>query len=87
MIAWFVSRSSISRLLLITCVVMVVTGRSSAHYEGGFSDGGYHGQGKLISSDRKVYVGDFVNGLKQGLGSQTHPNGDRYVGEWQAICW
>ena len=35
-----------------------------------------------------VYDGEWLNGMRDGNGKQTWPNGDRYVGQWRrgAAC-
>lgn len=39
-------------------------------YEGGILNEKYHGSGKLVVNN-KMYVGKFVNGLKEGVGELT----------------
>jgi DNA polymerase III epsilon subunit family exonuclease len=56
---------------------------------GNFLKGQLHGQGTLIFSpsgewkgDR--YVGEFINGIREGLGTYTWSNGTTYSGQWIA---
>jgi len=37
----------------------------------------------LIQPHGKSYVGDFVEGLREGNGVMTWSNGDRYEGGWK----
>ena len=50
------------------------------HYEGGYLDGRYDGQGKLIYPDGCCYEGEFRNGCIEGQGRSTYPNGEYYEG-------
>ena len=36
----------------------------------------------LINMFGEIYKGQFVDGIKKGLGSFTWPSGDVYLGEW-----
>ena len=38
--------------------------------------------GKVIFSDKSVYVGELENELPNGYGVWTHPNGEEYKGQW-----
>ena len=46
-----------------------------------------HGQGTYIQSEGRKYVGEYKNGLKNGLGALTYGKGkwegDKYVGEFK----
>jgi len=49
-------------------------------YKGEWLDGYAHGKGILIGPDLEKYVGQFQNGLRDGLGKQKYENGDLYEG-------
>jgi hypothetical protein len=53
-------------------------------FEGGFDRGEFHGPGcKYVHRDGRIYIGDFVRGLRSGYGKETYPDGTlRYEGEW-----
>ena len=38
--------------------------------------------GKVIFSDKSVYVGELENEWPNGYGGWTHPNGEEYKGQW-----
>ena len=38
--------------------------------------------GKVIFSDKSVYVGELENEMPNGYGVWTHPNGEEYKGQW-----
>jgi len=42
-------------------------------------DGQRHGFGQLIFSDQAKYCGQFENGLFDGLGCITYPDGSKYL--------
>lgn len=42
------------------------------------------GKGKYIYTNGFVYEGQFVNGMRDGLGILTEPNGNAYDGMWKA---
>jgi len=42
-------------------------------------DGQRHGFGQLIFSDQAKYRGQFENGLFDGLGCITYPDGSKYL--------
>ena len=53
-------------------------------YEGQWSMGKEHGEGKLMTSERKViYKGEFCEGFFGGRGTLYMSNGDVYEGEWR----
>ena len=53
-------------------------------YEGGFRDGLFHGEGKLVYKNSGiVYEGQFRNGLRHGKGQVRFPSGQSYVGEFK----
>ena len=56
-------------------------------YVGEFQDGEFHGYGRLevpISySDEEVYVGNWVNGARNGRGKHWDGEGNLYIGEWR----
>lgn len=43
----------------------------------------YTGKAEVIYPNSDTYVGDFVNGLKEGQGVYTFINTDKYTGEWK----
>ena len=51
-------------------------------YEGEYSDGKFHGNGKLSYPSGSLYDGCFVNGQRSGKGHYTWPNGKTYDGDW-----
>lgn len=57
-------------------------------YKGFFKDGLPHGhgslkQGKFMSSAAFIYIGDFVNGSKNGYGVMDDiVAGEKYLGNW-----
>jgi hypothetical protein len=57
--------------------------RQAAKYSftGEFKNGKPH-YGTAISHG-DTYVGEYVNGLRQGKGTETFANGDKYVGEYK----
>jgi DNA polymerase III epsilon subunit-like protein len=54
------------------------------HYEGMFSNGKFHGQGKYTWKSGSSYEGNFINGVREGLGTYTWSNGTTYAGQWIA---
>lgn len=52
-------------------------------YEGEFTNGVFHGKGKLSERNNTVvYMGSFKDGGSHGHGSCNFENGEEYVGEW-----
>ena len=56
---------------------------------GNFLNGKLHGQGTQIFSPSGEwkggsYIGEFVNGIREGLGTYTWSNGTTYAGQWIA---
>ena len=43
----------------------------------------HHGYGEVIWSDRRKYVGSFINGIKSDQGTFTWPDEKRYEGSWK----
>ena len=52
-------------------------------YTGAFSNGKFHGSGKIRFSDESKYEGTFVNGLIDGVGMYKYSGGHSYNGEFQ----
>lgn len=53
------------------------------YYEGQWKDGLKHGSGYYKNKFNKiVYVGEFVEGIKQGKGRIVYPDGSVYAGEF-----
>jgi SH3-like domain-containing protein len=42
-----------------------------------------NGQGTVVLSDGRRYVGEFQDGIRTGRGLMTFPDGTRYLGDWQ----
>ena len=55
---------------------------SSREYSGTFTNNDVTGYGTL-ELDRDSYVGNFVEGKRQGTGTYTWSDGDKYVGSWK----
>ena len=51
-------------------------------YRGGFKDGEFHGKGQMAHNDGIRYSGQFENGLLEGWGTMSTPEGF-YVGEFK----
>ena len=50
------------------------------HYVGEFSGGAFHGEGKEYDEQGDLlYVGPFVEGLRDGFGVEYHPDAQRQV--------
>lgn len=43
----------------------------------------FDGKGKYVYENGYVYIGDFVEGNRIGLGTLTSPDGDKYDGMWE----
>src|SRR2546429_8917503 len=52
--------------------------------EGGFSAGLMHGQGRYAAADGSVYVGEFKDGQRDGIGVLTTAEGRPYKTAWRA---
>ena len=56
-------------------------------YDGNWKNGQYHGEGTLrgfFTNSNCTYVGDWMDGLKHGIGIETSRDGKkRYEGEWK----
>lgn len=52
-------------------------------YTGYFSNGLFHGKGRLVMMNGDTYEGNFVRGSFEGEGVYTWQNGDKYRGEWR----
>ena len=56
-------------------------------YTGDFVDGEFQGKGRLeipISwTQREVYVGDWIAGIREGRGTHWNGKGNLYIGEWR----
>ncbi|KYO02971.1 hypothetical protein PRSY57_0204300 [Plasmodium reichenowi] len=54
-------------------------------YDGFFMNEKRCGYGKLIKKGKQksMYIGNFENGKKKGIGFQRYQNGDFYYGEWE----
>ncbi len=51
-------------------------------YIGNWEVGKFHGEGIYIEPKGK-YNGNFDNGIKQGYGSYSHCNGNKFIGQWK----
>ena len=56
-------------------------------YIGDFEGGEFHGNGRLeipISwTAKEVYVGDWVQGIREGRGTHWNGKGNLYIGQWR----
>ena len=43
----------------------------------------FSGAGVLIDTNQNIYDGDFLNGLKSGMGKWLSSAGDQYIGEFK----
>ena len=60
------------------------TDRGLVRYRGEFVNGKYHGFGKLELLDEDLtYKGNFLNGMRNGRGSQWDRENNVYVGLWR----
>lgn len=65
-------------------ILVQMTGRGKAIYQGQFKDGQYHGNGRLSYEDEKsIYKGNWVMGMKQGRGILWDGDNNVYMGQWQ----
>ena len=53
-------------------------------YEGYYLKGKPHGVGRLINAAGDIYLGGLNQGLYDGPGIHTYPNGDKYIGDFVA---
>jgi len=53
-------------------------------YTGDFSDGYYHGKGKLTYKDGSTYDGEWNTGKREGIGTYCSAEEWSYSGEWKA---
>ena len=69
------------------CVGIKVS-KGEYFYKGGFRNGKMHGFGVYVVIQKhhrgNKYVGEFVDGEKDGIGTYTYANGDLYVGLFRA---
>lgn len=61
-------------------------------YEGNWLEGKEHGKGIITfayddSSNRKYYDGEWVSGIRQGIGTMMWNDGEWYKGGWQNGAW
>ena len=62
----------------------IITYENGDTYQGGWSDGKWHGQGLWTSGDKKSsYEGNYAFGKRDGKGRMQYSNGDVYEGNWQ----
>ena len=62
----------------------IQVGSSGYIYEGYWRDGKLHGRGRTIYPDTPSYVGEFIEGKKNGQGIEYYYNGNKkYEGEWK----
>lgn len=52
-------------------------------YEGEFKYGEPHGWGTFQYGNGDIYIGEFLDGLRDGHGQQNFSNDDNYAGEWR----
>jgi hypothetical protein len=60
----------------------VETYAEGCSYDGDWIDGSYNGNGILIFSDDRKYIGEFKDGLRHGKGKYTSSTRE-YDGEWE----
>ena len=54
-------------------------------YEGDLVDGKCEGKGKYIFENGDYYIGNFSNGVREGLGNQYYKNNElQYEGKWKS---
>ena len=53
------------------------------HYQGGFADGAFHGQGSYDWGNGVQYTGAFVRGAKSGRGAIAYTDNRKYMGDFQ----
>ena len=51
--------------------------------EGQWKNGKIHGYGHILFPDGNYYIGDFIDGFKDGQGIFTWHNGNKYTGYWE----
>jgi hypothetical protein len=58
-------------------------------YRGNYKQGQRHGHGVLKLSEESAagYVGEWIEGKRNGYGIQIFPDGDQYYGEWAEDRW
>ena len=92
-----VSAQSLSSVLEEECVygdcasgrgtLALKTQWGPGEYVGNFRDGEFHGYGRLeipISfTEREVYVGNWVIGIREGRGTHWNGKGKLYIGQWE----
>ena len=49
---------------------------------GDFFENKKHGVGTFVWKDGRKYIGEWKNGVKDGIGMIEHTNGDVIKGEW-----
>jgi len=52
-------------------------------YEGSFKNDNFHGHGSYEYADGSKFIGEFVDGKREGKGVETYPNGDHYEGSFK----
>ncbi len=61
----------------------LVTANGASLYQGWFKEGKANGKGrKILAEEREVYIGDFVDNLRQGEGTAYGQDGTSYSGSW-----
>lgn len=52
-------------------------------YEGSWKDSKMHGKAKINFTDGTYFEGEYVEGLREGLGTMIYSSGERYKGEFR----
>jgi hypothetical protein len=66
-------------LLILVFIPVYIFGQEVGCVSGSCTDG----QGKYVYTNGFVYEGNFVKGLRSGLGILTDPEGNKYDGMWE----
>ena len=64
---------------------LIVYENGTLHYEGGFTDGKFHGKGEIYYPNGNLkYIGNLKNGKNDGFGIEFFENGTKkFEGEWK----
>lgn len=79
-----VGNSSLLAQVKIKQITMITSAGDTGIYSGEVVDKKANGSGVLFLNNRCKYQGSFVNGLREGKGNFTWPDGTMYSGDWKA---